>query len=97
MTIMIKRNLENKIASQGVKNDTKLKAIPTVILATSDADEDIVGTYSKGASCYITKPAGLDEFTRVAESIEDFRFTVVKYQGRQEHERTKTEHTVSRE
>jgi len=62
-----------------IKADEHLKQIPVVVLTTSLAEEDIVKTYSLGASCYITKPVGLDQFTKVVESIDSFWFTVVKY------------------
>ena len=62
-----------------IKNDEKFKSIPIVVLTTSRADEDIVKTYMLGASCYITKPVGLEQFKKVVESIEDFWFTIVKF------------------
>ena len=62
-----------------VKNDDDLKSIPIVVLTTSEADEDIIKSYTLGASCYITKPVGLSEFSKVVKSIENFWFTVVKF------------------
>jgi DNA-binding NarL/FixJ family response regulator len=48
-----------------------------VVLTTSQTDEDILKSYQLGANCYITKPVGLDEFTKVVNAIEDFWFTIV--------------------
>jgi len=62
-----------------IKGDEKLKSIPVVILTTSDAHEDITKTYTSGASCYITKPVGLEQFQQVVEAVENFWFTVVKF------------------
>jgi chemotaxis family two-component system response regulator Rcp1 len=62
-----------------MKNDESINHIPVVILTTSEADEDIVKTYKLGASCYVTKPVGLDEFQKVVKALEGFWFTVVKY------------------
>ena len=62
-----------------IKNDPELKRIPVVILTTSNAHEDIVKTYTEGCSCYVTKPVGLEEFSRVVQAIDNFWFTVVKY------------------
>ncbi len=45
-----------------IKGDTSLKAIPTVILTTSQAAEDIVKSYQLQANCYLTKPSQLEEF-----------------------------------
>ena len=62
-----------------IKADPALRSIPVVILTTSSADEDVVRTYTSGASCYITKPVGLEQFQKVVEAIEYFWFTVVKF------------------
>ena len=62
-----------------IKSDAALKEIPVVILTTSDADEDIARTYAAGASCYITKPIGLEQFSKVVESIEGFWLSIVKF------------------
>ena len=67
---------------QEIKEDDDLKRIPVVILTTSDADEDIIKTYTDGASCYITKPIGLEQFSQVVQAIETFWFTVVKFPPR---------------
>jgi CheY-like chemotaxis protein len=61
-----------------MRADDGLKSIPVVILTTSEAEEDVVKSYRLGANCYITKPVGLTEFTRVVNSIEEFWFTVVR-------------------
>ena len=55
-----------------IKSDPKLKQIPVVVLTTSQADEDIIKTYTEGCSCYVTKPVGLEEFARVVDSINGF-------------------------
>jgi len=62
-----------------MKRDDDLRLIPVVILTTSKADEDIVKTYKLGASCYVTKPVGLDQFQKVVQAVDSFWFTVVKY------------------
>lgn len=62
-----------------IKSDENLKLIPVVVLTTSDADEDILKTYTLGASCYVNKPIGLEEFYKMVENIENFWFTIVKY------------------
>ena len=63
---------------QEMKADSKLKQIPVVILTTSDAQADIVKAYAAGGNCYVTKPVGLDQFTKVVKAIEQFWFSVVK-------------------
>lgn len=61
-----------------MRADHDLKMIPVVVLTTSATDEDILKSYQLGANCYITKPVGLPEFTRVVEAIEDFWFSIVR-------------------
>ena len=61
-----------------VKGDPNLKRIPVVILTTSRAEQDILKAYNLHANCYITKPVDLDQFVRVAKSIDDFWFTMVR-------------------
>jgi two-component system, chemotaxis family, response regulator Rcp1 len=60
-----------------IKADTSLRAIPVVILTTSQADQDILRSYELHANCYITKPVDLDQFITVVKSIEDFWLTIV--------------------
>ena len=61
-----------------MRTDDNLKAIPVVVLTTSQTDEDILKSYQLGANCFVTKPVGLAEFTRVVDAIEDFWFTIVR-------------------
>jgi CheY-like chemotaxis protein len=61
-----------------IKEDEDLKLIPVVILTTSIAQEDILGTYKNNANCYITKPVDLDQFISVIQSIQDFWLNKVK-------------------
>lgn len=61
-----------------IKNDAHLKRIPVVILTTSRAEQDILKAYNLHANCYITKPVDLDQFIKVAKSIDDFWFTMVR-------------------
>jgi len=60
------------------KADEKLKRIPVVVLTTSEADEDILKTYSLHANCYITKPLDLDQFLKVVQSIQEFWLNIAR-------------------
>lgn len=62
-----------------IKKDPRLRRIPVVILTTSQAEQDIVDTYDLGASCYVNKPVGLEEFKKVVKSIDEFWLTVVRF------------------
>jgi two-component system, chemotaxis family, response regulator Rcp1 len=61
-----------------IKSSDEMRTIPTVILTTSRAEEDVVRSYKLGANCYVSKPLNLDEFVKVVGSIENFWFTVVE-------------------
>jgi two-component system, chemotaxis family, response regulator Rcp1 len=60
-----------------VKANPHLKCIPVIILSSSQAEEDIIGTYNLHANCYINKPLNLDKFIAVMRSIETFWLTTV--------------------
>jgi two-component system, chemotaxis family, response regulator Rcp1 len=61
-----------------IKGDDSLKAIPTVILTTSNAEVDILKSYLLQANCYLSKPVQLDEFESLVKSVNDFWLTKVK-------------------
>ena len=61
-----------------IKGDESLKTIPTIILTTSTAEEDIMRSYELQANCYLSKPVQLDEFEGVVKSINDFWLTMAK-------------------
>ena len=61
-----------------MKADEAFRRIPVIVLSSSDAPEDVTRAYDLQASCYVTKPADLDEFERVMGTIRDFTLTVVK-------------------
>jgi two-component system, chemotaxis family, response regulator Rcp1 len=61
-----------------IKVEEDLKQIPVVVLTTSNAEKDILGTYDLHANCYITKPVDLEQFITVVKFIEDFWFTIIK-------------------
>ena len=60
-----------------IKQDDRLKTIPTVILTTSGAEADIATSYQLHANCYLRKPVQLDEFEALVKSINDFWLTKV--------------------
>ena len=61
-----------------IKEDDGLKAIPVVILTTSEAEADITKSYQLQANCYLSKPVQFDEFESLVKSINDFWMTKVK-------------------
>jgi two-component system, chemotaxis family, response regulator Rcp1 len=71
-----RKNGRDVLAEINVEED--LKQIPVVVLTTSNAEKDIVGTHNLNASCYINKPVDFAQFVTVVRLIEDFWFTIVK-------------------
>jgi len=61
-----------------IKADSDLRSIPVVILTSSQAEEDILKSYSAHANCFVTKPVDLHKFVAVVKSIEDFWLSIVK-------------------
>jgi two-component system response regulator len=58
-----------------IKADESLKSIPTVILTTSAAQEDIADCYRLQANSYACKPVGFDLFEKLVQSINNFWLT----------------------
>ena len=61
-----------------IKADEQLRMIPVVVLTTSAAPDDVTRAYGSHANCYITKPVDLDQFLKVAQSIENFWLSLVR-------------------
>lgn len=62
-----------------VKGDEHLKSIPIVILTTSQSEEDILKSYNLQASCYVTKPIDLEQFTKIIKALDGFWFSAVRF------------------
>jgi chemotaxis family two-component system response regulator Rcp1 len=61
-----------------IKTDEKLRAIPVVILTTSDAEDDVAKAYQMYANCYVRKPIDLNRFIDVVKVIENFWLSIVE-------------------
>jgi chemotaxis family two-component system response regulator Rcp1 len=68
-----------------IKEDESLKAIPTVILTTSDSEADIAKSYQLQANCYLKKPVQLEAFENLVKSINDFWLTKVMLPQQGQH------------
>ena len=79
--ILLDLNLPRKDGREvlkDIKSDDSLKSIPVVVLTVSKFEEDIIKSYNLHANCYISKPVDLNQFLKVARSIQEFWFTMVK-------------------
>ena len=61
-----------------IKRDEQLRTIPVMVLTTSDAESDVVQSYSLHANAYITKPVDMNQFVRIVKIIDDFWFGIVR-------------------
>lgn len=67
---------------EAMKSDERLRAIPVVVLTTSEAEEDVVRSYSLHANAYVTKPVDFDRFIDVVRQIDEFFVEVVRLPSR---------------
>ncbi len=70
--------MDGREVLRDVKGDPALRAIPVVVLTTSEADEDILRSYELHANAYVTKPVDLERFMDVMRMTDDFFGNVVK-------------------
>ena len=78
--VLLDLNLPKKDGREvlsSMKADPLLKAIPVVILTTSQAEEDVIRAYNLNCNCYVTKPVDFEQFTRIVQAIEQFWLTIV--------------------
>jgi CheY-like chemotaxis protein len=71
--------MDGREVLEAINADESLSLIPTVVLTTSQADEDVLRAYRLNANCYITKPLDFDQFVDLVRRIERFWFSVVRF------------------
>ncbi len=79
--ILLDLNLPRKDGTEvlaDLKADPELCVIPVVVLTTSEAEEDILRSYSLHANAYVSKPVDFSRFVEVIRQIDEFFVTVVK-------------------
>ena len=63
---------------KAVKAEPELRRIPVVVLTSSEAEADIMGSYDLDASGYVTKPFDPGGFVRAVLGIEDYWLCLVR-------------------
>lgn len=79
--ILLDLNLPKKdgrAALEAIKQDPDLRRIPVVILTTSNAQEDVIRTYTLGASSYIRKPANMTVLVDIMSTLGHYWFDLVE-------------------
>ncbi|MHC4812595.1 MAG: response regulator [Planctomycetota bacterium] len=57
-----------------IKADPNLRAVPVIVLTTSDRAEDISRSYESGANSFIKKPATFEELVAIVRSLSSYWF-----------------------
>jgi CheY-like chemotaxis protein len=65
-----------------IKQDDALKAIPVVVLTSSESEGDIARAYAAHANCFISKPVDFASLIGIVARIEDFWFSLVRFPAR---------------
>lgn len=72
-----------------LKNDSKYKHIPVVIISTSSHITEIENTLGLGANCYFVKPSDFNDLMHVLEILTDNVFDLEKGITKLKNERNK--------
>lgn len=64
-----------------IKSNPCLAHVPVVILTSSQAERDILKSYTLHANCFVSKPVDVDEFLAVVRSTGEFWLNIVKLPG----------------
>ena len=54
---------------KAIKESDELKAIPVVVLTTSEAEKDVARAYYNHANSYLVKPVGFEEFKKLMDDL----------------------------
>ncbi len=60
-----------------IKENSKLRKIPVIILTTSDNEQDVDECYAKGANSFIQKPTGFENFMNAIRQMKGYWFEIV--------------------
>src|SRR5436190_18325625 len=55
-----------------IKQDMRTKAIPVIVMSSSQSTEDVNRAYRAYANCYISKPTSLDDYLGMVRMLEAF-------------------------
>lgn len=61
-----------------MKSDPQVCAIPVLVMSSSRAAEDVLGSYERHANSYVSKPSDASGYADVMRAIEDFWFRTAR-------------------
>lgn len=79
--VLLDLNLPRKNGDEVLEElheDPDRRSIPVVMLTSSDAEADVVGSYERCASGYLTKPVDPNEFIEMIQDLERFWLSIVR-------------------
>ncbi len=74
--------VDGRAVLREAKSDPALRAVPIIMLTSSDAHSDVRAAYDLGANCYLTKPVELAQFERLVGTLERFWFSAAQLPSR---------------
>jgi CheY-like chemotaxis protein len=70
--------MDGREALQHIKADPRLRTIPTVVLTTSKAEEDILRAYGLGVNSFIVKPVTFKSLVDLTLAFSRYWFEIVE-------------------
>ncbi len=70
--------MDGREALRQIRADRKLRAIPVVVLTTSQAHEDVVRSYELGVNSFIRKPVTFAGMVEVMRALGNYWFQIVE-------------------
>jgi two-component system response regulator len=61
--------LDGREVLRRIREDERTKQLPVVVLTASKEEEDIVGSYARGANAYVRKPVEFTRFVEAAKAV----------------------------
>lgn len=61
-----------------IKENDALKSIPIIMLTSSESPSDVMEAYNKHVNSYLIKGNSMDQFIKIAASVEEFWFNHAK-------------------
>jgi len=66
--------MDGREALAEIKADHELKAVPIVVMTTSNSEDDIIRSYLLGANTYIIKPTSYIGLVKIVETLGTYWF-----------------------
>jgi CheY-like chemotaxis protein len=61
--------MDGLVVLKKIKEDPELKAIPVIVLTTSEADRDVARAYDSHVNSYLVKPLGFEDFSKLMDDL----------------------------